>query len=186
MYKYTRPEVAEKLNISTRSVDRYIKSWKLRSKKEWKIVYIKASDVDNLLSWPFTKHEVIVPKKLKEEKTVAITTNDEGRVQGTLDYIYKDLRDNIQKKDDLIQWLSEKLWRHEEIVKNSISLTEYKKSQFLLDESKTYLSKEVDDLKWERNKLEKEFKKERNYNILLVLLVVMLLAITVTIWIKWI
>jgi excisionase family DNA binding protein len=41
MYKYTRQEAAEMLNISTRSVDRYIKSGKLRSKKEGKIVFVK-------------------------------------------------------------------------------------------------------------------------------------------------
>jgi predicted site-specific integrase-resolvase len=34
MYKYTRQEVAELLKISTRSVDRYVKSGKLRVKKE--------------------------------------------------------------------------------------------------------------------------------------------------------
>jgi excisionase family DNA binding protein len=41
MYKYTRQEAADMLGISTRSVDRYIKSGKLRSKKDGKIVYVK-------------------------------------------------------------------------------------------------------------------------------------------------
>jgi excisionase family DNA binding protein len=41
MYKYTRQEAAELLGISTRSVDRYIKAGKLRSKKDGKIVYLK-------------------------------------------------------------------------------------------------------------------------------------------------
>jgi|TARA_Y100001960_G_C14570249_1_gene775477 excisionase family DNA binding protein len=49
MYKYTRQEVAEKLNISTRSVDRYIKAGKLRAKKDGKVVYVKGSDVEALL-----------------------------------------------------------------------------------------------------------------------------------------
>jgi DNA-binding transcriptional regulator LsrR (DeoR family) len=34
MYNLTRQEVASKLNISTRSVDRYIKAKKLRAQKK--------------------------------------------------------------------------------------------------------------------------------------------------------
>ena len=49
MYTLTRQNTADKLDISTRSVDRYIKSGKLRSKKEGKIIYIHARDVANLL-----------------------------------------------------------------------------------------------------------------------------------------
>ncbi|MGB2110758.1 MAG: helix-turn-helix domain-containing protein [Patescibacteria group bacterium] len=49
MYKYTRQEASEMLGISTRSVDRYIKSGKLRSKKDGKIVYVKGSDVEALM-----------------------------------------------------------------------------------------------------------------------------------------
>jgi predicted site-specific integrase-resolvase len=40
MYNITRADAAEKLGVSTRSVDRYVKSGKLRSKKEGKIIYI--------------------------------------------------------------------------------------------------------------------------------------------------
>ena len=188
MYKFTRPEVAEKLNISTRSVDRYIRSWKLRSKKEWKIVYINTSDVENLLLWSWSKQEVIIPKVIVEEKSIVSIDKIEkenkewNNVSWTLDLIYKDLREDIKKKDNLIQWLSQRLWQNEEIAKNSVSLIEYKKSQFLLDESKWYLSSEVDKLKEEKDKLENEVKKERNYNILLLIFVFVLLAIALTVW----
>ena len=184
MYKLTRPEVAEKLSISTRSVDRYIRSWKLRSKKDWKIVYIKNSDVENLLawtwSWSWMKQEVIIPKALKEEKVIVKTSWN--KVSWALDLIYKDLKEDIYEKDKIIQGLSERLWRSDEIAKNSVSLIEYKKSQFLLDESKWYLSSEVDKLKEEKDKLENEVKKERNYNILLLIFVFVLLAIALTVW----
>jgi hypothetical protein len=46
-----------------------------------------------------------------------------------------------------------KLGKYEEVVKNSVSLIEFKKSQFLLDESKTYLTKEVEELKVEKERL---------------------------------
>lgn len=69
MYKLTRQEAAEELNISTRSIDRYIKSWKLRAKKQWKIVYIHSQDIENML-WKWkTKQEVIIDNSSsKKEK----------------------------------------------------------------------------------------------------------------------
>ena len=185
MYKLTRQEVAEKLNVSTRSVDRYIRSWKLRSKKEWKIVYVSATDVNSILSWPSSKQEVIIPKAqkvAKEEKVVVRREKSVVSSDWTLDLIYKDLRDDIGKKDLLIQGLAEKLWRSDELTKNSVSLIEFKKSQFLLEESKTYLSKEIHDMKKDKNKLEKELKKEKGNNLLLLILVIVLIAIASVIW----
>ena len=45
MYKLTRKEAAELLNISTRSIDRYIKSGKIRTKKDWKVVCVNDEDI---------------------------------------------------------------------------------------------------------------------------------------------
>jgi hypothetical protein len=79
---------------------------------------------------------VIIPNQKEESKTVVesspVTRNDSI----ALEKIYADLRAEIQKKDTLIQTLSVQLGEATEIAKNSISLVEYKKSQFLLEESK--------------------------------------------------
>jgi hypothetical protein len=40
------------------------------------------------------------------------------------------------------------------VAKNSVSLLDFKKSQYLLEESKNGLNKEVDNLEKEREKLE--------------------------------
>ena len=67
MYTYTRQDAADLLWISTRSIDRYIKSGKLRSKKEWKIVYVNDDDIKNLSWWQDSKQEII--DKKPEKKT---------------------------------------------------------------------------------------------------------------------
>lgn len=183
MYELTRQEVADKLNISTRSVDRYIKAWKLRAKKEWKVVYVKQADVDNIAGWWRTKQEVIVEKKdvnnYINQKT--ISRNDEN-VAGTLWTIYKDLKEEIQKKDQLIQNLAMRVWKAEEVAKNSVSLLDFKKSQYLLVESKEGLNKEVDELEKEKERLTWELKYEKNSNIMLIIFVVILLFTAWTIW----
>ncbi len=182
MYKYTRQEVAEKLSISTRSVDRYIKAGKLRAKKDGKVVYVKGADVDALLGGTSSKQEVIIPKAEKkssqsqpvQSKSVSIP----NEVNGTLENIYGDLREQIEKKDTTIQNLSMQLGKYEEIAKNSVSLIEFKKSQFLLDESKTYLTKEVEELKVEKERIDGELRYEKKSNLILIIFVVILLAVS--------
>jgi len=180
MYQYTRQDVADKLNISTRSVDRYIKSWKLRAKKDGKVVYVKWSDIEAIISWSSVKQEVILPSNPVDEKSIQKKT--EHIVSWGLDSIYKDLRQEISKKDEIIQSLSLNLWRAEEISKNSVSLIEFKKSQFLLDESRWYLNKEIEDLKSSNDKLNWDLKYEKTSNILLIIFVIALLIISGTVW----
>jgi cytoskeletal protein RodZ len=59
---------------------------------------------------------------------------------------------------------------------------EYKKSQFLLEESKSYLNREVEDLEKEKEKLKHDLKYEKNSNILLIIFVIILLVISAIIW----
>jgi len=183
MYKYTRQEAAEKMGISTRSVDRYIKAWRLRAKKEWKVVYVKWSDVENLI-WKWeTRQEVIIERKNVEQKTenTKVAKND-WNVSWTLWYIYKDLKEEIQKKDELIQNLAMRVWKAEEISKNSVSLLDFKKSQYLLEESKETLNKNLENLETEKEKLVWELKYEKTTNLILIIFVLLLLAIAWTIW----
>jgi hypothetical protein len=190
MYKLTRQEVADKLNISTRSVDRYIKAWKLRSIKEGKVVYVKQDDVDNL-AWDWEiKQEVIVEKRqfnnTQFEKTnlnsQKLSTQSIDDISWTLWAIYSDLKEEIKNKDQLIQTLAMRVWKAEEVAKNSVSLLDFKKSQYLLEESKENLWKKLEELKTEKETLQSELKYEKTSNIILIVFVLILLAIAWTIW----
>ena len=184
MYKYTRQEAAEMLNISTRSVDRYIKSGKLRSKKEGKIVFVKWSDVETIMGGWKSTQEVIVPQTQQTNPSTQSVATKEAHTESShiLETVYTDLKSEIKQKDETILNLSQKLWRAEEIAKNSVSLIEFKKSQFLLEESKGYLNSEVDNIKNEKNKLENELKYEKTTNIILIVFVIVLIAMAATVW----
>ena len=179
MYNITRQEAAEKLWVSTRSVDRYIRAGKLRSKKDGKIIYIHKADIDNLSGASKPQQEVIVSNKEQStQKDLSISTNSTW----SLERIYVDLREEIKKKDNTIQELALRLWRAEEIAKNSVTLIDFKKSQFLLEESKTFLHKEVEDLKWEKADLTKKLKYEKQTNAIIIWFLFVLLIITTIIW----
>lgn len=186
MYKLTRKEAADLLNISTRSIDRYIKSGKIRTKKDWKVVCVNEEDIAKLRNSWDNNQEIILPTKKENKNTEEndminenITTNKSLSV---LDNIYADLKNELNKKDAIIQDLSVQLWRAEEIAKNSISLIEFKKSQFLLEESKDFLTKEVTDLKHDRNRLLKDLKYEKWTNSILMIFILILIVIGIVIW----
>lgn len=187
MYTITRQEAADLLHMSTRSIDRYIRAGKLRFKKDGKIIFINNQDIENI-KWGTVKHEVIFPEKIETQKHTPSnenTTKLQNMVQeknSSLHAIYEDLRNEIHKKDDVIQNLAIKLGQAEEIAKNSVSLIEFKKSQFLLEESKGYLSQEVDTLKSENQKLSKDLKYEKSTNTIMIFFLIALLALTAIIW----
>jgi len=184
MYSYTRNEAAEILAISTRSLDRYVKAGKLRSKKKGKIVYIKTEDVDKMAWKHKTKQQVIINSgsTKSKENIKTVVAGGEANNWWTLSAIYADLRREIKQKDELIQNLSVRVGRAEEIAKNSVNLVEFKKSQFLLEESKGHLSKEVWELAKENSELKSNLKYEKTTNIVLILFVIILIIVSAAIW----
>jgi len=185
MYSITRQDAADILWVSTRSVDRYVKSWKLRSQKDGKIIYIHSEDIEKLSGKSSEKkQEIITPKNhsYTERKSREFFENQsETRVQkatetpAALEKIYHDLRSEIKIKDQAIQDLSLKLGQAQEIAKNSVSIVEFKKSQFLLEESKWHLSGELSELKREKEALGQKLKYEKSTNYLLIWFCIILL-----------
>lgn len=172
MYNITREQAWETLNLSTRSIDRYIRSWKLRSKKEWKIVYINNDDVNNFLWNSNNKQEIIIKEEIKnsqEKENISISKNNNN-----LWVIFDKLRFEIKLKDEEIKELSVKIWKMQEVVKNSISMIEYKKNQFLLEESKNSLNQEVDNLKKEIISKNNTLNEEKKLNLMLIVTTIIL------------
>ncbi len=188
MYSITRAEAAEKLWMSTRSVDRYVKAGKLRSKKDGKIIYIHAQDIENMSSdGEESKAEVIMPQEKKQSYTQQSQNSSQSQSQNshhtpqsqstsimdaqsraTLEKIYLDLRSEIKQKDQLIQDISHKLGQAQEIAKNSVSVIEFKKSQYLLEESKGSLHQEIETLKIKESELANKLKYEKSTNYILI------------------
>lgn len=203
MYKHTRQEAADLLQVSTRTIDRYVESGKLRAKKDWKVVYINTADLENL-SWAWTqKQEIIIEKKIPEKKQEHKTpeVKKEAKVKEeieikettavaelstkkptTLDWVYMDLKSEIREKDKIITELSIRLWQAEEIAKNSVSLIDYKKSQFLLETSRSNLNQNIIDLESDKDELEKELSYQKTNNIIMLLALVFLFAVAWTIF----
>lgn len=196
MYSVTRQDAADKLWVSTRSIDRYVKSGKLRSKKEGKIIYIHSQDIEHLSGESKeTKTQVIIPKEtkqsytqnnssthLEEKKQTHSTEIMDAQSRATLEKIYLDMKSDIKIKDQAIQDLSIKLGQAQEIAKNSVSLIEFKKSQFLLEESKGHLAGENTGLKEKTQELSTKLKYEKTTNYILIAFCVVLVVTLGVLW----
>lgn len=177
MYNINRKEAANILNISTRSIDRYIRAWKLRSKKQWKIVYINKNDINNIL-WISKKQEILINKNIENKSISLFKNNNENFL-----VIFEKLRQEIKHKDEEIKEINIKIWKMEEIIKNSISIIEFKKTQFLLEESKNFLNLELNNIKKELELKNNDLKEERKLNLILIVVSIILFIILTIVWI---
>lgn len=182
MYNITREEASNILNISTRSIDRYIRAGKLRSKKDGKIVYIHADDVNNFSGNTKTKQEVIVgwiPFSSQENLSSSVSFLPQNQ---NIEKIFDKLREEIFQKDEQIKDMSMKIGKMEEIVKNSISMIEYKKTQFLLEESKNSLAVDLETTKKDLEIKQSLLKEEKKLNYILIITTILLFLVLVMIW----
>ncbi len=201
MYTFTRQEAAEKLQVSTRSIDRYIKAGKLRSRKEGKIIYIHTQDIENLSRDTILRQpEVIIQERTNNYSSQSYNQQRENTSSNerdplkdvqiaqdpssamALQKIYTDLRSEIKQKDQAIGDLSIKLGQAQEIAKNSVSLVEFKKSQFLLEESKGHLSQEISSLRDASSELKEKLRYEKSTNYILISFCIVLVLVIGFVW----
>ena len=197
MYNATRQETSDLLWISVRSVDRYIKAGKLRIKKEWKNILVHSWDIDAIKNGGKSKHHVIINRvqpKAEKKYTEEVYQNNEtsdfsstqvstGKEQASLSHIYLDMKKDIEKKDEVIQNLALRVGKAEEIAKNSISINDFKKSQFLLEESKSVIAWELDLAKKQKDSLQQKLNYEKQIKLLLLFLSIALFLTLFFVWI---
>lgn len=176
MYSIDREVWAKILNISTRTLDRYIRSGKIRSIKKGKKVFLNNDDVEIIKRWWIQEWYEIITKDSIE---------DSGFQKKEL-VSYKDLYEKTildsEKKDIIIKDLSYKLWVVESELKNSISLLEYKKTTFLLESTTNKSEQEKKDLEDNIKQLEEKSKNTILLNYLLIWVLFIAIIMITVLW----
>ena len=200
-YTFDREMAAKELEISTRTLDRYIKAGKIRSKKIGKKIFLNAPDIEKIkISEAWTSSPEVSEITYESSGAVSETSPEATSADVTffpeewstrfrrksvvVDYreLYEDSRKAIVSKDKLIQELSYKAGKAEAELKNSISLLEYKKTTFLLESVK--VKNEEDEKKHTETiaALEKEMKKEKMVSGFLLVATIILFIACAAIW----
>lgn len=194
MYSLSREDAAEILGVSTRSIDRYIKSGKISTEKQGRKLMLSDDDVENIKTWGKSKQKIIMPDEVfnsekKDDKieeneyieTKEIEVKDEN-ISTSLDMIYFDMKQEIKTKDMKIAELSYKLWKLEEVAKNSISISDHKKNQFLLEESKAETQSQLNEAKNLYKRFESAYRDEKNANMILIIISIALFVMLIALW----
>jgi len=136
-------------------------------------VYIHQDDIENFSG--NSRQEILSesPKHIPEtpKKEIHIPKNDE------IGKIFELMQSQIQKKDEQIQSLTLELGRTQENLKNSISLVEFRKSQFLLESGKNHLTSELQNAQTRIQEQTETLKEEKMMNTIL-MVICMLLFVT--------
>ncbi|MDD2487084.1 MAG: helix-turn-helix domain-containing protein [Candidatus Gracilibacteria bacterium] len=178
MYGIDRVEGSKLLNMSTRTIDRYIRNGKIRSKKVGKKIFLHNDDVEILKNGGIQQEYEIINSKEIESNFVRTS------VGANYKDLYDDSKKIIEKKDEIIKDLSYRLGNVESELKNSIPLIEYKKATFLLESSTTKIEDEKKELNQNIDDLSKKISSEKKLNIFLLMMLLILITFTFIIWFK--
>ncbi len=180
-YSVSREDAAVQLQMSTRSVDRYIRRGKLRAKKVGKMVWIHGQDLDVIKNRGWQSNydqggETSLPAVVADPlASVAKPSADVASILETLDK-------KLEEKDQLIQDLTYRLGKAEIELKNSVPLVDHKKVAFLLEDAKRNLDHERNEME---NKMEDLSRAVRSSSTVNMLLLAAVLAALSTMGYMW-
>lgn len=190
-YSVDREKAATLLGVSTRSIDRYIKSNKIRSRKLGKKLYLHDEDVERLRVGGIQEDFVIMTGDsdsyvdTQDEAVVTLHSTPKHTMRDMVNYreLYDQANEKIAVKDKMIQELSYRLGQSETELKNTISISEYKKATFLLESAKSQWEEEKSHMIEKVSFLENSLKREHVLVKTLVITLMVTFVVSVCLWV---
>lgn len=182
-FSLDRDTAARRLWVSTRTIDRHIQSGRIKTRRIGKKMFLEEDDVEFVRSQDAARseetyeviHDTPSPSKSMKHTEMAPAIVDSQAI-AEFTRIYDDAKRLIEKKDEIILDLSYRLGKTETELKNSISISEYKKATFLLESAKTKNDEDRTDLTNKIQTLEKELHKRGSAMIAIAILFVLVLG----------
>lgn len=156
-YWITRESAAKLLGISTRTIDRYIKSWKLSYKKVANKVLLAKEEIASLQEDYGALHqeistEVVKQTELTTPKAVSsVSPSLEKAVEEKIDkfmLIFNEKDKILEEKNKVIFMLQQRVGELEAKLKTMVALPDYtkEKQEAILEKQK--LEEKIAELKW--------------------------------------
>lgn len=156
-YWITRESAAKLLGISTRTIDRYIKSWKLSYKKVANKVLLAKEEIASLQEDYGALHQEISTEVVKQTELTtpravsSVNPSLEKAVEEKIDkfmLIFNEKDKILEEKNKVIFMLQQRVWELEAKLKTMVALPDYtkEKQEALLEKQK--LEEKIAELKW--------------------------------------
>jgi len=183
-YNLTREKAAEMLWISTRTLDRWIRNWKLTYSKNGNKVMLSEQEVKNFWKDKKQVSNVVIEWKRKTSSNQHITKKID--IDTITQNLWKQINENmsnfleilaekdkkLENKNQIIFTLQQRVVEAEAKLKNSMALPQYEKE-------KKEIILEKENLKYENKILSENLKKEHIKNIALVWVIVIFIIILI-------
>jgi len=180
-YSMTREVAWELLWVSTRTIDRYIKSGRLSYKKIANKVLLAQEEVSKMWQEFSALHQQLNTEIIGgTANEMHISPNIEQSIDEKIDkffLIFKEKDKMLEEKNKIIFMLQQRVAELETKLQHMIALPDYnkEKQQMLLEKEK--LENKIDQLQW-------VVKTEKNKNLVLVWLALIFVAIAWFLFIK--
>ena len=156
-YWITRESAAKILWISTRTIDRYIKSWKLSYKKVANKVLLAKEEIASLQEDYGALHQEISTELVSEHESTPRTSTSvsnpslEKAIDEKIDkfiLIFNEKDMMLEEKNKVIFMLQQRVWELEAKLKTMVALPDYtrEKQEAILEKQK--LEEKIAELKW--------------------------------------
>jgi len=187
-YWITRESAAKMLGISTRTIDRYIKSWKLSYKKVANKVLLAKEEIASLQEDYWALHQEISTEVVKQTEITtpkavsSVNPSLEKAVEEKIDkfmLIFNEKDKILEEKNKVIFMLQQRVWELEAKLKTMVALPDYtkEKQEAILEKQK--LEEKIAELKW-------TVRTERSKSVIfLALAVVFILVLIYLLVFKW-
>ncbi len=173
VFTLSRDDASKMLWVSTRTIDRYVQSGKIRSKRDGKVIMLHKDDVSHVKNWGTqTDYEVIAPKPT----LVPSIGYDPREAQNE---ILRAIEAIIKEKDALIQELTFKIGKMEGELMNSVPKIEHKRTLLALEETNHSRMQDMDMIVQTKKDIESKFQREKLISTVLMIVVFVLLCLCV-------
>lgn len=175
-----RVEASEILKVSTRTVDRYMRKYRFKTKKDGRRVLIKRSDVDVIIKDHIghlvdikeeNLNEMLHGKKAEEASQLTVTDvkikkkEKNSETMNIEQQIYKDLYVEVKKeltsKQDRLEAATYRVGQLESQVKSMVPMLDYNKKDRALQEAYSAMDQRAKQNEEKVEKLETKLRSER-------------------------
>ncbi len=153
-YNVTREVAAKSLNISTRTIDRYIKSGKLSYKKIANKVLLAKEEVISLKQEFATLHQELNTEIINQWSTTSTNLANKGDLESAIDQkiekfflIFKEKEKMLEEKNKMIFVLQQRVSELETKIQHMVALPDYNKEKQEAIIEKQKLEEKIGQLK---------------------------------------
>ena len=202
-----RTEASKILKVSTRTVDRYVRKYRFKTKKNGRKVLLKKEDVDQIIQEHVGQFIDISSTKLDKKldknsvqnevdnvsnitvKNVEVkerVSENEGNTENKIyKKLYEDTKEELKQKQERLEAATYRVGQLESQIKNSVPLLDFNRKEKELKEAQLVMEKRAIEEQQRFYRMERSLKTERIAKWIYLSLAGLLLVVEPIVFLMW-